>query len=141
MIKNTLPSKSENPENLKKKNISAGNVLMVGVLQVVLFTISCFEGSVKKHWVAKILQGIWERFLYENNRNYNSCKFSYKFTVIPFLTSNRNQKQESNFQQIGGLATRNSLAFFIASRALLQSYAKFKLTSIKEFSCMLFLLV
>ena len=49
MIKNTLPSKSENPENLKKKNISAGNVLMVGVLQVVLFTISCFEGSVKKH--------------------------------------------------------------------------------------------
>ena len=58
MIKNTLPSKSENPENLKKKNISAGNVLMVGVLQVVLFTISCFKGSVKKHCIAKILQGI-----------------------------------------------------------------------------------
>ena len=111
MIKNTLPSKSGNPENLKKKNISAGNVLMVGVLQVVLFTILCFKGSVKKHCIAKILQGIWERFLYENNRNYNFYKFSYKFTFIPFLSFHRNQKQESDFQQIGGLVTRNSFAF------------------------------
>ena len=32
----------------------------------------CFTGSVKKHFVAKILLEIWERFLYENNRSYTS---------------------------------------------------------------------
>ena len=61
-----------------------------------------------KHCVAKILQGIWKRFLYENNCNYNSCKFSHKFIFILFLSFHRNQKQESNFQQVGGLVTRNS---------------------------------
>ena len=65
----------------------------------------------KKHCVAKILKGIWERFLYENRRNYNSYKFSYKFTLIPFLSCHRNQKQKSNFQQVGGLVTSNSFAF------------------------------
>ena len=35
--------------------------------------------------------------LYENNCNYNSSKFSYKFAFIPFLSSRKNQKQESNF--------------------------------------------
>ena len=35
-----------------------------------------------------------------------------KFTVIPFLSFCRNQKKnESNFQQVGGLVTRNSFAF------------------------------
>ena len=29
----------------------------------------CFKWSVKKHCAAKILQGIWERFLQENNYN------------------------------------------------------------------------
>ena len=58
-----------------------------------------------------ILQKTWERFLYENNCNYNSYKFSYKFTFIPLLYFHRNQKQESNFQQVGGLVTRNSFAF------------------------------
>ena len=37
-----------------------------------------------------------------------------------------NQKQESDFQQVGGLLTRNRSVFlFIASRALLRSYAEF----------------
>ena len=72
--------------------------------------------------VAKILQGIWETFLHENNHNYNSYKFSYKFTFIPFLSFRKSQKQESNFQQVGGLVSK---CFFIASCALLQSYAKF----------------
>ena len=66
----------------------------------------------KKHCVAKILQETWERFLYENNCNYTSYKFSYNFTFIPLLYFHRNQKQESNFQQVGGLVTRNSFAFF-----------------------------
>ena len=43
-----------------------------------------------------------------------------------FLTFHRNQKQESNSQQVGGLVTRNSFVFLvIASRALLQRYAEF----------------
>ena len=65
----------------------------------------------KKHCVARILQGILERFLYENNRNYNSYKFSYKFDFIPVLSFRRNQKQEPKFQQVGDLVTRNISAF------------------------------
>ena len=65
----------------------------------------------KKHCVARILQGILERFLYENNRNYNSYKFGYKFGFIPVLSFRRNQKEESNFQQVGDLVTRNISVF------------------------------
>ena len=80
----------------------------------------------KKHCVAKVLLAIWEIFLYENNCNYNSYRFSYKFAFILFLSFLRNQKQESGFQRAVGLVTRSiSFFFFIASRALLQGYAKF----------------
>ena len=65
----------------------------------------------KKHCVAKILQGISERFLYENNRNYNSYKFSYKAAFLPVLSFRRNKKLESNFQQVGGLVTKNISVF------------------------------
>ena len=51
------------------------------------------------------------RFLYENNRSYKSYKCSNKFTFISFLSFRRNQKQELNFQQVGGLVTRSSFAF------------------------------
>ena len=50
-------------------------------------------------------------FYIKNDRKYNSYKFSYKFTFIPFLSFHRNQRQEPNFQQVGGLVTRNNLAF------------------------------
>ena len=33
------------------------------------------------------------------------------FTFIPFLSFHRNQNQESNFQQVGSLITRNTIAF------------------------------
>ena len=79
----------------------------------------------KKKSVAEILQGIRETFLYENNRDYNSYKFNCKFAFIPFLLFRRNQKQESNFQQVGGQAKRNISFLFIVSRALLQKYAEF----------------
>ena len=46
-------------------------------------------------------------FLHENNRNYNSYRFSYKFAFIIFLSFLTNQKQESDFQQVSGLVTRN----------------------------------
>ena len=50
-------------------------------------------------------------FLHENNCKYNSYKFDYKFAFIPFLPFLRNQKQESNFYQIGGVVTGNVSAF------------------------------
>ena len=52
-----------------------------GVLPEILFTVLSFKWSVKKHCLAKILQGVWETFLYENSRNCNLYKFSYKFTL------------------------------------------------------------
>ena len=65
----------------------------------------------KKHCAVKIFPGIWEKFSDENNRNYNLYKFSNKFGFIPFLIVRRNQKQESNFQQFGGLVRRNIFPF------------------------------
>ena len=61
----------------------------------------------KKHCVGKDLLAIREIFLHENNRNYNSYRFSYKFTFILSLSFLPNQKQEPGFQQVGGLVTRN----------------------------------
>ena len=81
----------------------------------------------KKHCVAKVLLAIWEIFLHENNRNYDSYRFSYKsvfihfffffffFFFFSFLT---NQKQESGFQQVGALVTRNISVFCLKLVAL-----------------------
>ena len=131
MIKNTLPNKSGNHESLKIFSLqleSSSTYSRRGfaeeILQFVLLTVLCFKWSVKRHCVSKILQGIWEKFLYQNNQNYNSYKFRYKFTFIPFLSFHRNLKQKSNIQQVGGLVTRNCF-LFIASRALLQRHAQF----------------
>ena len=63
--------------------------------------------------------------LHENNRNYNSYRFSSKFTFILFLFFLANQKQESRFQQVGGLIARNICFLFIASRALRESHVEF----------------
>ena len=50
------------------------------------------------------------------------------------MTFRGNQKQESNFQQVSDLVTRNiSVFLFIASRALFQSYAEFN-TFVKRIS-------
>ena len=76
----------------------------------------------KKYCVAKILKGIWERFLYEKYGNYNSYKFSYKSTFITLWSFHKNQKQESNFQQAGALVTRNSFAFCLQRVCLYFKY-------------------
>ena len=81
----------------------------------------------KKHCVAKVLLAIWEIFLHENNRNYNSYKFSYKFAFILFFSFLTNQKQESGFQQVGGLVTRNIPCFCLQQAAI---YLKATLNSI-----------
>ena len=88
------------------------------VLQVVLFTVLWFKWSVRKHCVAKVLLAIWEIFLHENNRNYNSYRFSYKFAFILFLSFLTNQKQKSGFQQVGGLVTINISVFYLEWAAL-----------------------
>ena len=41
--------------------------------------------------------------------NYNCCKFSYKYTCIPFLSFHRNK----NFQQFGGLVKGIILVFYL----------------------------
>ena len=48
---------------------------------------------------------------YEDNCGYNSYKFSHKFSFIAYLFFLKNQKQESNFQQVDGLVTRNVIVF------------------------------
>ena len=78
----------------------------------------CFKWSAKKHCVAKVLLAIWEIFLHENNRNYNSYRCSYKFAFILFLFFLTSQKQESRFQQVAGLVTRNISVFCLYQLAL-----------------------
>ena len=55
------------------------------------------------------------RYLYENNPNYTSYKFSCKVVFITFLSFCRKQKQESNFQQVCDLVMRNIWTFFVYS--------------------------
>ena len=116
MIKNTSPDNSGNSESLKNNGNSLKSFQLMGhtwqgvaegVLQFALFPVLGFKWSVKKHCAVKVLQDI----LHENNRNCNSYRFSYKFAFIFFLPSLTNQEQESSFQQVGGLVTRNISAF------------------------------
>ena len=79
MIKNTLSNNSEiqRPQriiaakNLFKWCAHGWRRIAEGILQVALITVLCLKLSVKKHCVAKALQGIWKRSLYDNNRNYD----------------------------------------------------------------------
>ena len=121
-----LSNKSGNPEKLPKIIIAVRKLFNYcahssqgfagGSLQVVSFKVLCFKWSVKIHCVVKILRGMWQEFFYESNRNYNSYRFSDKFTFISFLTFGRNQKQVLCFEQVGGLIW----FLFIASRTLLK---------------------
>ena len=72
----------------------------------------------KKHYLVKILLAVWEIFLHENNRNYNSYIFSNKFAFILFFSFLANQKQESGFQQVGCLVTRNISVFCLQQVAV-----------------------
>ena len=67
------------------------------------------------------LHRISGRCLYENDRNNNSCKSSYKFASIPFLPFHRNKKQISNLQQVGVLVTRNCFAFCLLNSGITNS--------------------
>ena len=75
----------------------------------------------EKSCVAKVLVAVWEIFLHENNRNYNSDRFSYKFTFILFLSFLTNQNQEASWWSGD---EKYFWFFFMVSRALFQSHAE-----------------
>ena len=50
--------------------------------------------------------------------NYHSYRFRYKFAFILFWSFLTNQKQESGFQQAGGLVARNISIFCLLQVAL-----------------------
>ena len=120
---NTLPNNSADRESLKNKDKLESSTTNVpkdgeGLLRA-FYKLFCLRFSVsnnkwKIHCVAKILYWICDRFLYENNRNYNCYKFIYKFAFIPFLPFFKNQTQESNSRQVGDLVTFKVFVFFIA---------------------------
>ena len=89
------------------------------VFQAISEKIMCCKDFTRK------LRGL----LCKNNPNFNSCKFIYKLNFISFLplSRHRNQKQESNFQQVGCLVTRNSFDFCLYRVVL---YFKVMLNSI-----------
>ena len=62
---------------------------------LVLFAVLWFKWPVKEHFVAKVLQAIWEIFLHENNQGINSYRFSDKLAFIHFLSflTNQNENQ------------------------------------------------
>ena len=133
MIKNILPNKSGNPQSLGKQSQHlesfSTNEPIVGVdlLRAFhrLFYLQFCDTS--DHCVANVLLTIWEIFLHQNNPNYNSYRFSYKFAFIPFLSFLTNQKQESGFQLLSWWSGNEKYFcfLFIASRVLLQSHAEF----------------
>ena len=94
----------------------------------------CFKCPVQEALCSKILELIWETFLYENNRYYDSQKLSFKFAFISFLSFHRNQKQKSTFEQVGGLITKKYFyCFYKASCNLLQRHSEFNRPLWKDF--------
>ena len=59
---------------------------------------------------------MWQRFYIKNNRRYYI--FSYKFGFTLFLSFLADQKQKSDFQQVGGLVMRNISVFCLLRVAL-----------------------
>ena len=65
----------------------------------------------KKYCVTKVLLALSDKVLHENNRKYNSYRFSCKFAFILFLSFLTNQKKESGFHQVDDMVKRNICAF------------------------------
>ena len=77
--------------------------------------------------LAKVLVPIRGIFLHENNRHYDSWRFSYKFTFIVFFFLSHKSKTTIRFSASWWSGNKNYFCFlFKASRALLRSHAEFK---------------
>ena len=136
-MKITLSDKAGNAESLKKQSQQfesfSSNVPIIGkdllrtfynFFYFLFYDITCL---VKKHCVVKVLPAIWEITDMKMIATIIPTD-SYKFVFILFLLLLTNQKQESVFQHVDCLVKTKISVFFIASRALLQSYAEFNRT-------------
>ena len=111
--------------------------LLRAFYRLFLFTVLWFKWSVKMHCAAKVFLAIWDIFLHENSRNYNSYRSGYKFAFILFLYFSYKPKTRIRFSTSWWSGEENYFCFlFIASRALFQSHANWAF--VKEFSYMLF---
>ena len=54
-----------------------------------------------------------ETFLWEKNCKYDFFKFSYTFSFLPAFYFRKNQKPESNFQQVGSLVIKKHFCIFL----------------------------
>ena len=109
MIKNTLPDKSGNLESPKIATVRklSTNVSIVGEeLLRAFYRLFYLQVVSEKTLGSQGFTSNLRHILYENNRSYNFYRSSYKFAFILFLSFLKNQKQESGFQQVGGLVTR-----------------------------------
>ena len=70
----------------------------------------------KKHCVAKVLLAIWETFLHENNCNYNSYGFSYKFAFILFLSFLQTNNKDLFFSKLV-VCNKKYFCFFVYSES------------------------
>ena len=101
VTKNTLLNTSGNPECIKHvfqlmcKQLTRGCCVISTSCFVYGFI---FKVIREKTLCCKDPIRHLREFLYENNRNYNSYNFGYKFTFIPFLSSRTNQKQKLRFE-------------------------------------------
>ena len=95
----------------------------------------------EKTMCSKGFTRIWEKYVHESNCNYYSYGFSYKFTFIHILSFLTHQEQESGFQQVGDLVTRNILFFVYSESHSTSKPCRVQQTFINKFSYMLFLFV
>ena len=95
----------------------------------------CFlNWSVKRHWKVKILQGILEFLLNENNCTCNTYKFSYKFTFIPLCVPSLKPKARIQFSASWWSGDEKYLCFLIiVSCTLLQGCPKLKRLLLMDF--------
>ena len=89
---------------LSFRGFAEGGLIYSFVIQVI---------SEKKHYVAKVLLTIWERFYMKINVTIIMWPTDLVISSLLsfFLSYVTNQRQESGFPHVGGLVTRNISAF------------------------------
>ena len=151
MTEDTLPSKSGNPQSLKKQSeqleSSLTNVhivaedLLRAFEKLFFFYGFVFQVISKKTLCSKDFTRNSRDILYENIRNYNSYKFSAKICFYTLFVLSQKLKTRTKFSASWWSGSEKYFCFLcIASRTLLQRYPKFN-RLIKVFSYMLLLLV